>query len=51
LFKSIAKEPIIKLGNVPNSDIEAADDFAFVPEKETSSKSVASDLRSAFEDF
>ena len=35
----------------PNIDIEAKDDFAFVPEKETASKSAASDLRSAFGDF
>jgi hypothetical protein len=32
-------------------DIEANDDFGFVPEKETASKSAASDLRSAFGDF
>ncbi|MFD2255330.1 DNA recombination protein RmuC [Luteolibacter algae] len=35
----------------PDVDIEAADDFAFVPEKDTASKNAASDLRSAFEDF
>ncbi len=35
----------------PDIDIEAADDFAFVPEKETASKNAASDLRSAFGDF
>ncbi|MFK7850439.1 MAG: DNA recombination protein RmuC [Akkermansiaceae bacterium] len=32
-------------------DIEAKDDFAFVPEKDTASKKAADDLRSAFEDF
>ena len=32
-------------------DIEAKEDFAFVPQKETASKNAASDLRSAFEDF
>jgi DNA recombination protein RmuC len=35
----------------PGIDIEANDDFGFVPEKETASKSAASDLRSAFGDF
>jgi DNA recombination protein RmuC len=35
----------------PDIDIEAKDDFAFVPEKDTASKNAASDLRSAFEDF
>ena len=35
----------------PEIDIEAKDDFAFVPEKDTASKKAASDLRSAFEDF
>ncbi len=35
----------------PDIDIEAKDDFAFVPEKDTASKMAASDLRSAFEDF
>ena len=35
----------------PEIDIEAKDDFAFVPEKDTASKNAASDLRSAFEDF
>ncbi|MDE0836725.1 MAG: DNA recombination protein RmuC [Akkermansiaceae bacterium] len=35
----------------PDVDIEAKDDFAFVPEKDTASKNAASDLRSAFEDF
>ena len=32
-------------------DIEAKEDFAFVPQKETASKNAASDLRSAFENF
>ncbi len=32
-------------------DIEAKDEFAFVPRKDTASKDAASDLRSAFEDF
>ncbi len=36
---------------IPDIDIEAKDDFAFVPEKDTASKKAASDLRSAFEDF
>jgi hypothetical protein len=35
----------------PGIDIEAKDDFAYVPEKETASKSAANDLRSAFGDF
>lgn len=35
----------------PTVDIEANDDFAFVPAKDTASKNAASDLRSAFEDF
>jgi DNA recombination protein RmuC len=35
----------------PGIDIEAKDDFAFVPEKDTASKKAASDLRSAFGDF
>jgi DNA recombination protein RmuC len=35
----------------PLIDIEAKDDFAFVPEKETASKNAANDLRSAFGDF
>lgn len=35
----------------PDIDIEAADDFAFVPNKDTASKMAAGDLRSAFEDF
>ncbi len=35
----------------PEIDIEANDDFAFVPQKDTASKNAASDLRSAFEDF
>jgi len=35
----------------PDVDIEARDDFAFVPEKDTASRNAASDLRSAFEDF
>lgn len=35
----------------PDIDIEAKDDFAFVPQKETASKNAANDLRSAFGDF
>ncbi len=35
----------------PEVDIEARDDFAFVPQRESASKNAASDLRSAFSDF
>ena len=35
----------------PDVDIEAKDDFAFVPEKDAASKKAASDLRSVFEDY
>lgn len=35
----------------PEIDLEPSDDFGFVPQKETASKSAASDLRSAFGDF
>ncbi|WP_411827127.1 DNA recombination protein RmuC [Luteolibacter sp. AS25] len=35
----------------PLVDIEAKDDFAFVPQKDTASKNAASDLREAFGDF
>ncbi|QTN32820.1 DNA recombination protein RmuC [Akkermansiaceae bacterium] len=35
----------------PEIDIEAKDDFAFVPEKDTASKKAANDLRSAFGDL
>jgi len=35
----------------PDVDIEAKDDFAFVPEQATAAKKAASDLRNAFEDF
>lgn len=35
----------------PGIDIEAKDDFSFVPEKEASSKNAANDLRGAFGDF
>ena len=35
----------------PDVDIEANDDFSFIPEQDTASKNAASDLRSAFEDF
>ncbi|MBC7979421.1 MAG: DNA recombination protein RmuC [Armatimonadetes bacterium] len=35
----------------PDVDLEADDDFAFVPEQNTASKNAANDLRSAFGDF
>ncbi len=35
----------------PEVDIEARDDFAFVPQRETASKNAANDLRSAFGDL
>lgn len=35
----------------PEVDIEASDDFSFIPEQDSASKKAASDLRSAFEDF
>jgi hypothetical protein len=35
----------------PGIDIEPKEDFSFVPEKETASKSAATDLRGAFGDF
>ena len=49
-LESIDKTTRPLLAN-PDIDIEAKDDFAFVPEKDTASKKAASDLRSAFEDF
>lgn len=46
----IDKTPRPLIAN-PEVDIEAKDDFAFVPEQDTASKKAASDLRGAFEGF